>query len=61
MVDRCGGAFSKRLVERRWAFIGYREALVSVAEAPRQVIKACGKVVECGIIKVSYDRDRDVA
>jgi hypothetical protein len=43
------------------AFIGYREALVSVAEAPRQVIKACGKVVECGIIKVSYDRDRDVA
>jgi hypothetical protein len=43
------------------AFIGYREALVRVAEAPRQVIKACGKIVERGITKVGYDRDRDVA
>ena len=59
MLDLTGADVAVLLIVN--AFIGYREALVSVAEAPRQVIKACGKVVECGIIKVSYDRDRDVA
>jgi hypothetical protein len=34
--------------------------LVSVAEASREVIKAGSEIVECGITKVSYGRDRDI-